>query len=138
MIKLKNAAEISKIKDSCAILVEALQALKKLVGAGITTEELDREARSFIERRGAKPAFLGYLDYPASLCVSINEEVIHGRPGKTKLKEGDIVSLDLGVNLHGYFGDAALPLFLNEGLAMYMSVVNDPPLGPLLWKDLLA
>ena len=110
MIKLKNAAEISKIKDSCAILVEALQALKKLVGAGITTAELDREARSFIERRGAKPAFLGYLDYPASLCVSINEEVIHGRPGKTKLKEGDIVSLDLGVNFHGYFSDAALTL----------------------------
>ena len=107
MIRLKNAAEIAKIKDASIILSETFAALKSLIQEGITTAELDTVARNFIESRGAKPSFLGYLNYPASICISINEEVIHGIPGRRKLKEGDRVGLDLGVNLNGYFSDAA-------------------------------
>ncbi len=108
MIKLKNPAEIEKIKQSGSILAEVLRGLGDLIREGIATRELDIYAREQIVGRGAKPAFLGYLNYPASLCVSINQEVIHGIPGKRKLRNGDIVSLDLGVNLNGYYSDAAL------------------------------
>jgi NAD(P)-dependent dehydrogenase (short-subunit alcohol dehydrogenase family) len=81
-----------------------------MVQDGVSTGELDRFARDLIRKRGAEPAFLGYMNYPASLCVSINDEVIHGIPGKRRLCEGDIVSLDLGVNLDGYYSDAAVTL----------------------------
>jgi methionyl aminopeptidase len=110
MIKLKNVAELAKIREASEILSETLERLVPLVAEGITTAELDDFARTYIRRRGAEPAFLGYMDYPASLCVSINEEVIHGIPGKRRLKSGDIVGLDLGVDLKGYFSDAALTL----------------------------
>jgi methionyl aminopeptidase len=110
MIKLKNTAELSKIREASEILSETLEQLSKLVVEGISTGELDEFAKTYIRQRGAEPAFLGYLDYPASLCVSINEEVIHGIPGKRRLKPGDIVGLDLGINLQGYFSDAAITL----------------------------
>ena len=74
---------------------------------GVTTKELDTIARERIVKAGAKPAFLGYRGYPATLCISVNEEVVHGIPGKRKLKDGDIVSLDLGCIVDGFFGDAA-------------------------------
>ena len=107
MIKIKNSAEISKIRDSGFILAETLGQVEHLIDEGITTKELDKFAKNFIERRQARPAFLGYLNYPASICVSINNEVIHGIPSKRKLKRGDIVSVDLGVNLNGYYSDGA-------------------------------
>jgi methionyl aminopeptidase len=88
MIKLKNRAEIERIRDASRILIETMSELTALIADGIT--------------------FLGYLDFPASVCISINEEVIHGIPGKRKLSNGDIVGLDLGVNLGGYFSDAAV------------------------------
>jgi len=108
MIRLKNAAEIGRIREASAILSDALAGLERLAQEGVSTGELDRFARDFVRARGAEPAFLGYMNYPASLCVSINEEVIHGIPGKRRLRAGDIVSLDLGVNLGGYFSDAAV------------------------------
>jgi len=108
MIKLKNAQELAKIRDASSILSETLDRLMELVVEGISTAELDDFCRDYIRKRGAEPAFLGYLNYPASLCVSINEEVIHGIPGKRRLKSGDIVGLDLGINLGGYFSDAAI------------------------------
>ena len=74
---------------------------------GVTTRELDRIARERIEKAGARPAFLGYRGYPATLCVSVNEEVVHGIPGERRLKEGDIVGLDLGCVVDGFYGDAA-------------------------------
>lgn len=79
-----------------------------MVADGVPTLELDSFARSSITSRGGRPSFLGYMNYPASLCVSINNEVIHGIPGSRRLRAGDIVSLDLGVELNGYFSDAAL------------------------------
>ena len=110
MIRLKNQAEIGKIREAGFILSETLEKLKAAVGEGISTAELDGYARDYIRSRGAEPAFLGYMNYPASLCISVNDEVIHGIPGKRKLKSGDIVGLDLGVNVGGYYADAAITL----------------------------
>jgi methionyl aminopeptidase len=107
MIQLKNKDEISWIRESGYLLSETFKQLEKLVEEGIETRKLDLFAKDFIEKRGGIPAFLGLYDYPASLCVSINDEVIHGIPGKRVLKRGDIVSLDLGINLRGYISDAA-------------------------------
>jgi methionyl aminopeptidase len=108
MIRIKNEKEIAGIRESGKLLAGTLEELKKLVGEGITTRELDAFARSWIESHGGKPAFLGYMNYPATLCVSLNNEVIHGIPGPRKLRQGDIVSIDVGVERNGYFSDAAV------------------------------
>jgi methionyl aminopeptidase len=92
---------------ACRIVVEALDALEQAAVPGVTTKEMDRIARECIEKAGARPAFLGYRGYPATLCISVNEEVVHGIPGPRKLKEGDVVGLDLGCIVDGFFGDAA-------------------------------
>lgn len=107
MIQLKNKDEIAWIRRSGHLLAETFKQLENLIEVGIETRELDLFAKDFIEKRGGTPAFLGLYDYPASLCVSINNEVIHGIPGKRLLRKGNIVSLDLGINLHGYISDAA-------------------------------
>ncbi|MEK7306397.1 MAG: type I methionyl aminopeptidase [Nitrospirota bacterium] len=110
MIILKSDREIEKISVACRVVVGALKELKKEIKAGITTEELDRIAEEYILSKGAKPAFKGYRGYPATLCTSINEEVVHGIPSKRRLAEGDIISLDLGAIYDGYYGDAALTI----------------------------
>lgn len=110
MIRLKNDADVARIAEAGEILSDTLRELRRLVADGITTGELDAFARAHIEKRGARPSFLGYMKYPASLCVAVNEEVIHGIPGKRRLRKGDIIGLDLGVNLRGYFADAAVTL----------------------------
>ena len=110
MIRLKNRDEIKRIRDSGKILAELYAELEKMVEPEITTEELDRFSKHFVEQRGGRPAFLGYMDYPASLCTSVNNEIIHGIPGSRKLKEGDILSLDFGVDLKGFISDAAVTL----------------------------
>jgi methionyl aminopeptidase len=110
MIILKSDREIEKISVACRVVVGALKKLKKEIKAGITTEELDKIAEEYILSKGAKPAFKGYRGYPATLCTSINEEVVHGIPSKRRLAEGDIVSLDLGAIHEGYYGDAALTI----------------------------
>jgi methionyl aminopeptidase len=108
MIRLKNDKEIAGIRASGAILAETLQEALPLVRDGISTREIDSFVRSRIEKRGARPAFLGYMNYPASICISLNNEVIHGIPGPRRLRAGDLVSLDVGVDLNGYFSDSAL------------------------------
>jgi len=110
MLQLKNEKEINKILEASQILAEILHACGDLAEPGITTGELDDFVRNSIIRRGAKPAFLGYMNYPASLCISINNEVIHGIPGRRKLKEGDIAGLDVGIELDGYFSDTAITI----------------------------
>jgi methionyl aminopeptidase len=110
MIRLKNEKEIAGIRESGQLLAGTLEELKKLIAKGISTRELDSFARSWIESHGGKPAFLGYMNYPASLCISLNNEVIHGIPGPRKLRQGDIVSIDVGVERNGYFSDAAVTL----------------------------
>ncbi len=110
MIQLKNEDEIKRIREAGIILSELYSEIRKKVVPGVTTGELDRFSEAFVRKRGGTPAFLGYMDYPASLCASVNSEVIHGIPRDRKLEKGDIISLDFGVNLKGYIADAAITL----------------------------
>jgi methionyl aminopeptidase len=103
----KSWPELQKMARACRIVVDTLDVLEKAAVPGVTTKELDRIARERIEKEGAKPAFLGYRGYPASLCVAVNDEVVHGIPSARKLKDGDIVGLDLGCVVGGFYGDAA-------------------------------
>ncbi len=114
MIRLKNEKEIAGIRASGRLLARVLEQVQGLVADGITTRELDSFARARIEEGGGRPAFLGYMNYPASLCVSLNNEVIHGIPGPRRLRQGDIVSIDVGVDLNGYFSDAAVTVAVGE------------------------
>src|SRR5713101_6768598 len=109
MVICRSSTELEKMYSAGQVVWGALNALKKMAGPGVTTKELDAFADDFAREQGARPAFKGYRGYPGSLCTSLNSEVIHGIPSsKRKLKEGDILSLDFGVELDGYFGDAAL------------------------------
>ncbi len=110
MIPLKTAEEIQIMREANRIVGEVLKELKRIIRPGINTSLLDRKAEEGIRKRGAIPAFKGYRGYPAVLCVSVNEEVVHGIPGRRILREGDIVSLDLGVKYRGFYGDAAVTL----------------------------
>jgi methionyl aminopeptidase len=110
MIVIKSPREIEQMKRSNAIVAEVFLKLMKMIAPGIATQELDQIAEEIILSRGALPAFKGYRGFPKTVCISINEEVVHGIPNERRLKEGDIVSLDVGVNLNGYFGDAAITL----------------------------
>ena len=96
--------------ESCRIVAEVLEGIKQHIAPGISTKELDAFAESFIIQRGARPAFKGYRGFPASVCTSVNEQVVHGIPSSAKLNEGDIVSLDIGVYYKGFYGDAAITL----------------------------
>jgi len=106
-VTVKSWGEMQTMARACRIVVDTLDVLEKAAVPGITTREMDRIAREQIEKAGARPAFLGYRDYPATLCISVNEEVVHGIPGPRRLKEGDIVGLDLGCIVDGFYGDAA-------------------------------
>jgi methionyl aminopeptidase len=108
MITLKSVREISYMREAGRIVALTLQELGKRVRAGVTTGELDRFAEEFLRGAGAEPAFLGYHGFPASICASVNEEVIHGIPGLRKLENGDIISIDIGAVSHGYYGDASM------------------------------
>ncbi|MBN1255040.1 MAG: type I methionyl aminopeptidase [Deltaproteobacteria bacterium] len=108
MIHIKTPAEIEIMRQSNRVVANTLQKLRKAVKPGLTTKELDQIAEHSIRAAGAEPAFKGYRGYPASLCVSINEEVVHGIPDSRKLREGEIVSMDLGAYLNGYYGDSAI------------------------------
>jgi methionyl aminopeptidase len=110
VILLKNTEDLKLLHKANTVVAETLQELKKHIKPGVTTEMLDRITEDFIRSKNGTPAFKGYRGYPASLCISINEEVVHGIPGKRELKRGDIVSLDIGVLLDGYYGDAALTI----------------------------
>ncbi|MFH1645876.1 MAG: type I methionyl aminopeptidase [Candidatus Omnitrophota bacterium] len=108
MIELKSSQQIEKIKEASQILVAVINSLKKELRAGITTESLDKIAYEKILSRNARPAFLGYRGYPKSICCSINEEVVHGIPRNRIISEGDLVSVDVGVEMDGFYSDAAL------------------------------
>jgi methionyl aminopeptidase len=107
MIILKSKQEIKLIEKACRIAAEALEMLAGLIRPGIKTKELEEYAEAFIKAKGAFPAFKGYRGFPASICVSINNQVVHGIPSQRVIEEGDIVSIDLGVLYEGYYGDAA-------------------------------
>ena len=108
MVIVKTAREISLMKDACRISATALELAGEYVKPGISTAEIDDKVRKYIEKQGATPSFLGYGGFPASACISVNDVVIHGIPSKdTILKEGDIVSVDVGAFYNGYHGDNA-------------------------------
>jgi methionyl aminopeptidase len=103
----RSWSELSRIRNACLVVRDVLDELENVMASGMRTKELDRIARERIIKTGGRPAFLGYRDYPASLCVSVNDEVIHGIPGERRIEDGDIVSLDIGAVVDGYYGDAA-------------------------------
>ena len=119
MIIIKTKKEIDLIRESCRIVAETLQLLKSKIAPGVTTLELDRMAEDYIMSNDAIPAFKGYSQgnapgFPGSVCTSIDEAVVHGIPGDRMLKEGEIVSLDVGVLKNNYYGDAALSVSVGE------------------------
>ncbi|MCU0452376.1 MAG: type I methionyl aminopeptidase [Bacteroidetes bacterium] len=111
MARTKSARELDRMRESCRIVGEVLRLVGQQVRAGVTTGELDAAAEQFIRVRGGVPAFKGYGSadnpFPATLCTSVNEEVVHGIPGRRVLNDGDIVSIDVGVLKDGWYGDAA-------------------------------
>src|ERR1700726_1334935 len=114
-IVCKSAAEIERKRRSGHIVRQVLDELKAMVAPGVSTMDLEKAADKKIKELGAKPAFKGYYDYPCVLCTSVNEEIVHGIPSEKRvLKEGDIVSIDCGVVLDGYYGDAAITVPVSE------------------------
>lgn len=115
---VKSLSEIEIIRENCRIVAASLDHIEKFIKPGITTEELDLIIEDFIRSRGAEPAFKGYRVkknvFPASSCISVNEEIVHGIPGKRKLCAGDIVSIDVGVRKNGYYGDGAKTFAVGE------------------------
>jgi methionyl aminopeptidase len=114
MIIFKTPLEIQLMKEAGRIVAETHLELQKAIAPGITTAELDLIAEKYIRAQGATPAFKGYHGFPASICASINEELVHGIPGLRKLKSGDIISIDVGAEYNGYYGDAAVTLPVGE------------------------
>jgi methionyl aminopeptidase len=114
MIILKTPEEIAVMAKASKVVAEALEVVRKAVKPGITTDELDRLAEMEIRTRGAQPAFKGYRNYPKTLCASVNEQVVHGIPSKRVLKEGDIIGLDLGAIVDGFYGDSAVTVGVGE------------------------
>jgi methionyl aminopeptidase len=109
MIVYRSAAEIERMRAANRLVTEVLAGLETAVAPGVTTADLDRLAERLVRDGGAEPAFKGYRGFPCTLCASINDEVIHGIPSASRaLREGDIISLDVGVKLGGYFGDSAV------------------------------
>jgi methionyl aminopeptidase len=109
-IILKAAWELDVLRRSNRLVAEALLELSRRVKPGVTTLELDRVAEAYLRARGAEPAFKGYRNYPYTLCASVNEAIVHGFPSERRLAEGDILSLDMGAVVDGYYGDAAVTL----------------------------
>ena len=124
-LPIENAIAI--LRQAGQIVAETLQALGQHVKPGVTTAELDALAQSIITKRGAKPSFKGYHGFPGSICASVNSQVVHGIPSKkVVLKEGDIISLDVGATLKGYVGDAALTLPVGQVAAIILKIFLAP------------
>ena len=114
MIELKNKVELDKLYAANQLVARTLAMLKEKIAPGMTTAEVDALAEQAIRAAGAEPAFKGYHGFPATVCISINEEVVHGIPGKRRIKKGDMVSLDVGTVLDGFYGDAALTIAVGD------------------------
>jgi len=124
MISRKSAREIEHMRSAGRIAAQARKLAGTLVTVGATTRSIDKAVHEFIKSQGATPTFLGYRDYPSSICISINEEVIHGIPSSRKLVNGDIVSIDIGVTKNGYIGDCAATFIAGESTEETEKLVN--------------
>jgi methionyl aminopeptidase len=124
MISLKTPEQIKRIAESCRLLAILLDSIPHMLEPGMTTRDIDSYCHQFIVRHHGRPAFLDYMGFPGSACISINEEVIHGIPGKRKIKEGDLVSIDLGIDLDGYYSDSARTFIIGQTKAEYAKLVQ--------------
>ena len=122
-IIIKSPREIELMRQAGRITAAARTLAREMVSPGVTTAQIDREVRHFIEKSGATPTFLGYGGFPASVCLSINDEVIHGIPGHRVIKEGDIVSVDVGATWKGYVGDCAGTYVAGTGTAAAKNLI---------------
>ncbi len=107
MITCKTDRELQYMREAGLVIAKTFAMLEEIIKPGITTKELDSKVEEFITSQGARPAFKGLYGFPASICASVNEEVVHGIPGLRKLENGDIISIDIGTEINGYYGDAA-------------------------------
>ena len=114
MIQVRTEEEIKKLRKSAQLLVKTFQAVESELAPGVPTERIDKMAEEVILSDGGKPAFKGYKGYPSSVCISIEQEVVHGMPGSRRLQEGELVSIDMGVILDGYYSDAAKTYGIGE------------------------
>ena len=117
MIFIRNEEEIERLRASAQLLVQTFRAVESVLEPGVTTKRLDTVAEEAIRSEGGKPAFLGYMGFPASICASIDCEVVHGIPGKQRLEPGQILSLDIGVLKDGYYSDAAKTYAIDDVVA---------------------
>ncbi len=108
MITKKSSRELKYMRDAGRVVAGTFAELEKAIVPGVTTQELDTIAEDYIRRQGAKPAFKGLYGFPASICTSVNEQVVHGIPGLRRLESGDIIGIDIGAEINGYFGDSAV------------------------------
>jgi len=129
VIVCKSASEIERMRTANMLVADVLHELETLVAPGVTTADLDAAAEKLVRAAGAEPAFKGYRGYPATLCASINEEVVHGIPSKKRaLGDGDIVSLDMGVKLNGFYGDSAVTVpvgRVSDGVLKLLKVTQE-------------
>ena len=126
MITYRSPREIERIRKSCQLVAETLHRLQTMIAPGRNTDELDRIAETFIRKQGGLPAFKGYRGFPATLCTSINSEVVHGIPSKKrKLKEGDIIGIDCGAIVDGYYGDHAITFPVGDVDQDLQSLIED-------------
>ena len=123
-IKIRSAEEILKIKQACRIVALILNKIGREIKAGVTTGHLDSLACGMIRQSGAEPVFIGYRGYRYATCISINEEIVHGIPGQRVIKEGDLVSVDVGVKKDGFCGDAARTFIVGKGSARAEKLVR--------------
>jgi methionyl aminopeptidase len=114
MHELKNKTEINYIRQACRVVAQLLEYMREIAKPNVTTGWMDERAEEFIHKRGGVPAFKNYHGYPASICTSVNQQVIHGIPGTYRLKDGDLLSIDVGVLKEGYYGDAAVTLVIGR------------------------
>ncbi|HIE04180.1 MAG TPA: type I methionyl aminopeptidase [Candidatus Latescibacteria bacterium] len=134
MIFIREDWEVEKIRQSALLAWEVLNSLEPLMVPGTTTKEIDQEAARLIRERGGRPTFLGYRGYPANICVSIDDEVVHGVPGDRRLEEGQLVSVDLGVTYDGYVGDVAKTFLIGDVPPEKVTLVLETERA--LWKGI--
>lgn len=124
MIELKTEQELGLMRQAGRIVGRLLEHVAALVRPRVKTAELDEAAAAFIKAQGAQPAFLGYRGYPATICVSVNDEVVHGIPGERRIRDGDLVSIDAGAVVGGFYGDAAVTVIVGEAPAKARKLVE--------------